>query len=168
MSASAGSRRCRREYSWTYARYCPCLGVKVFAQGLTSAIRFSCSAPRRGTRGSPERPARGAQDPTRADFAGCECRRQLRGNTMLCCRKVNDAAERAVRFPHRGCGSRWQGQQYGEQVSPSTEKRDNGSHHGFHVVRAELLQGPAPTAQVLGILQARHYCLGCSSEWSRF
>ena len=25
------------------ARYCPCLGVKVFAEGLTPAIRFSCS-----------------------------------------------------------------------------------------------------------------------------
>ena len=25
------------------ARYCPCLGVKVFVEGLTPAIRFSCS-----------------------------------------------------------------------------------------------------------------------------
>src|ERR1700746_1115725 len=25
------------------ARYCPCLGVKVFAEGLTPALRFSCS-----------------------------------------------------------------------------------------------------------------------------
>src|SRR6516162_747324 len=41
MSVSAGGRRCRRVYRWMYARYCPCLGVKVFARGLTPAIRFS-------------------------------------------------------------------------------------------------------------------------------
>src|SRR6266446_7588083 len=43
MSALAGGRRCRRVYRWMYAKYCPCLGVKVFAEGLTPAIRFSCS-----------------------------------------------------------------------------------------------------------------------------
>src|SRR5215510_2740062 len=44
MSASAGGRRCRRVYRWMYAKYWPCLGVKVFAAGLTPAIRFSCSS----------------------------------------------------------------------------------------------------------------------------
>ena len=44
MSASAGGRRCRRVYRWIYAKYWPCLGVKVFAEGLTPAIRFSCSS----------------------------------------------------------------------------------------------------------------------------
>src|SRR5215470_2194610 len=52
MSASAGGRRCRRVYRWIYAKYCPCLGVKVFAQGLTPAIRFSCSCVPPASRGA--------------------------------------------------------------------------------------------------------------------
>src|SRR5262245_60105551 len=44
MSASAGGRRCRRVYRWIYAKYWPCVGVKVFAAGMTPAIRFSCSS----------------------------------------------------------------------------------------------------------------------------
>src|SRR5215813_4638203 len=51
MSASAGGRRCRRVYRWIYARYCPCLCVKVFAEGLTPAIRFSCSSMPPASRG---------------------------------------------------------------------------------------------------------------------
>src|SRR5215469_5548616 len=52
MSASAGGRRCRRVYKWMYARYCPCLGVKVFAERLTPAIRFSCSSLPPASRGA--------------------------------------------------------------------------------------------------------------------
>src|SRR5882672_9336232 len=52
MSASAGGRRCRRVYRWIYAKYCPCLGVKVFAEGLTPAIRFSCSSVPPASRGA--------------------------------------------------------------------------------------------------------------------
>src|SRR5262249_58798015 len=44
MSVSAGGRRCRRVYRWMKARYWPCLGVKVFPERLTPAIRFSCSS----------------------------------------------------------------------------------------------------------------------------
>src|SRR5258707_2436737 len=44
MSACAGGLRCRRVYRWIYAKYCACLGGKVFAEGLTPAIRFSCSS----------------------------------------------------------------------------------------------------------------------------
>jgi len=36
----------------------------------------------------------------------------------------------------RRCG---QGELYGEQGQYQHEKRDNRSHHGFHVVRAERL-----------------------------
>jgi len=41
MSVSAGGRRCRRVYRWINAKYWPCLGVKVFPERLTPAIRFS-------------------------------------------------------------------------------------------------------------------------------
>src|ERR1700730_9251924 len=42
MSVSAGGLRCSRVWRWIKARYCPCVGVKVFVEGLTPAIRFSC------------------------------------------------------------------------------------------------------------------------------
>src|ERR1700758_596328 len=49
MSISAGGLRCRRVWRWINARYWPCLGVKVFAERLTPAIRFSCSSVPRQT-----------------------------------------------------------------------------------------------------------------------
>src|SRR6201993_4513112 len=49
MSISAGGLRCRRVWRWINARYWPCLGVKVFAERPTPAIRFSCSSVPRQT-----------------------------------------------------------------------------------------------------------------------
>src|ERR1700745_1433558 len=49
MSISAGGLRCRRVWRWLNARYWPCLVVKVFAERLTPAIRFSCSSVPRQT-----------------------------------------------------------------------------------------------------------------------